>query len=349
MAKLRVLSHKDQHKTMAWPNLLKTLAEKKKKNQIHVAVLSANDYNTDYETLNWMQKSFKSVWALLAWTISFFGAIGNWLFVKHSKLGREIKRLRASHLALEKIYTYSPDITKNKSWFDRKLTHILLNFLNAKAVRNRLKLVKKKLRQAILALDKKEITIASLASGSARAVVEVLSELQNNGCSIKFTVILVDASKNAIKYSEKLAKEYGIENSVNWIRVHGMLEDFIKNGNAYPPDIVEMVGIMDYYGQNDNYYQLEALDVVSQIYNIMQERGYLITCNIRDNIERIFMVNILLWKMVYREPEDLAEIALASGFEAEDCEIIYEPLKIHGLLVCRKMPWWPLPKKKPTD
>jgi ubiquinone/menaquinone biosynthesis C-methylase UbiE len=255
------------------------------------------------------------------------------LFVKCSRRGKAVKRFRASHQALELIYTYSWEATQGKKLIERLLTHILFHFANARAVRNRLRLVKKELRRVILSFPKKEITIASLGSGSARAIIETVAELIEEDVNCKFTVVLVDASENALRYSELLAKEYGIADFVEWVRVKGLLEEFVNNSHDYPPDIVEMVGVMDYFDEET------AIEVLSKIYEILSSSGVLITCNIRQNIERIFLERVLRWQMIYREPEDLADLILLSGFKEENIEIIYEPLKIHGLVVAHKMPF----------
>ena len=289
-----------------------------------------------YETLGFLGKLVECPRLLFINFISFYEFLGRFLFVQHSKMGRNIKQFRASHQALEIIYTYAWKKTKGKGIIDRLLTHILLNFSNGRAVRNRLKLVKNEVKRAALSLNrnfgKKEITIMSLGAGSARAIIEVLAELKAFHYPIRFTVILVDISKNALRYSERLAEEYGIADSVNWIRECGLLEEFIQNTHEHQPDIIEMVGVMDYFDK------IASLDAISQIYDILNPQGTLITCNVRDNPEKLFLDRVLEWPMTYREPEELAEIMLSSGFDSQDVDIIYEPLLIHGVVVARKVP-----------
>ncbi len=250
--------------------------------------------------------------------------IGNFLFIRLSNLGRTIKRFSATYKALEIIYTYSWKTTTGKGMLERVLTHILLQFMNAKAVRNRLKLVKQELRQAILSLNNQEIHIMSLGSGSARAIIEVLSE--ETGHNRKYTATLVDQSRSALRHSRELAEENGI--LPNIILVRGMLEEFTENSHNHPPDIVEMVGILDYFDKET------AIRVISEIYRLLSPRGVLITCNIRTNPEKRFLTRILGWSMIYREPEELSQILLEAGFECP--QIISEPLGIHILAVARK-------------
>jgi len=93
-----------------------------------------------------------------------------------------------------------------------------------------------------------------------------------------------------------------------------------------------MVGDMEYFDK------IASLDAISQIYDILNPQGTLITCNVRDNPEKLFLDRVLEWPMTYREPEELAEIMLSSGFDSQDVDIIYEPLLIHGVVVARKVP-----------
>lgn len=249
--------------------------------------------------------------------------IGNFLFVRLSSLGRKIKRFAATYKALEIIYTYSWEKTAGKGMLERILTHILFNFMNAKAVRNRLRLVKQELRQAILSLSKDEIHIMSLGSGSARAVIEVLAEMKNQNNGKNYTATLVDKSKSALEYSKRLAEERGV--SENLTPVKGMLEEFVKNGQNCPPDIVEMVGILDYFDDDI------AIEVISEIYKLLPPGGILITCNICENSERMFLTYVLRWPMVYRGKKELCEILTRAGFVHS--QVIFEPLGIHGLSI----------------
>ena len=51
-------------------------------------------------------------------------------------------------------------------------------------------------------------------------------------------------------------------------------------------------------------------------------------------LEKHFLKWVVNWSMIYRNPYELAEIASVAGFE--DYRLIYEPLRIHGVLVAEK-------------
>ena len=42
------------------------------------------------------------------------------------------------------------------------------------------------------------------------------------------------------------------------------------------------------------------------------------------------------WPMIYRNTKQFTEIIIKGGFNSENSEIIYEPLKIQKIAVCRK-------------
>lgn len=274
----------------------------------------------EYEKQSFWQQMFGFLWI----PVVSVPAIGNFLFVKLSRQGRDIKRFATTYKALEIIYTYSRETTKGRGLFERVFTHLLLNFINAKAARNRLRLVGEELKQILFSFTRKTIYIMSLGSGSARAIIETLRQVNDNG--YKCNATLVDRSRSALRYSQMLAEEKGVGASMAWVQ--GRLEEFVKNGRNHPPDVVEMVGIMDYFDD------ATAKAVIREVHKLLAPGGVLITCNIRKNPEEGFLTTVLEWPMVYREPVELAKIMEESGFK--DYKIIYEPLGIHGVVVAKK-------------
>ena len=247
--------------------------------------------------------------------------IGQLLFIKGSALGRRIKKYAATYRALEDIYTYSRSDSKGKSFFERLFTDILLHFVNAKGVRNRLRIIEQELLKLIFFLGKKKIHIMSLGSGSARAILETIA---SNTDGVVCEATFIDKSRAALTYSQKMAIKLGID-TTNLVWEKGLLEEFIKNGKKHPPDIVEMAGILDYFDEET------AIKVIAQIYRLLLPGGAFITCNICDNPERIFLERVLDWRMIYRDENQLAIIMEKAGFD--EFKIIKEPLGIHNIAI----------------
>jgi SAM-dependent methyltransferase len=236
---------------------------------------------------------------------------------------RRIKEGAGSWRALDVIYNHR---FGQEVGFTGRLNDYWLAILNAQAVRNRLKLVKRELVRAIrdMAQRESEVRLLSLASGSAQGVIEAIAETSD----INVKVTLLDLDATAIEYSKKLAEEYGVSRQISFIV--GSTSHFEKAGDGLKPHIIEMVGFLDYRPD------AKAVRLVRRIYEFLAPGGRFLTANIISNPERYFLLWVLNWGMIYRKPEELADIIIKAGFLPEQCRIICEPHKIHAVAVCHK-------------
>jgi ubiquinone/menaquinone biosynthesis C-methylase UbiE len=235
---------------------------------------------------------------------------------------RKVKEYATTWKAMEIIYNH---IFPKKLLLWGALDEFYWRGMNCQALRNRYKLVKKEIYKAISEFpNEKEIKIISLASGAGQALIEVVAEFKKKGIFIRSK--LVDFDANALEHAKNIAKQYGVEDRIEYSQkdIDGN-EDYFKNFN---PNIVEMLGFLDYADQE------KAINFVKKIYNILPNNGILITCNIAPNIEQYFLKWVIDWPMVYRKEKDLSEIAKKSGFN--NYRVVYEPMKIHGLLIAKK-------------
>ena len=293
-----------------------------------VPVIVDKDKDLNYEQHNWIIKIMRIPIVFLLNMLP--ASAGKRIFTAFSnkKCGtKAVSRWVTTYKALEVIYTYPErrerkEISATDSFWGSFSS-------NSRAVRNRLKLVKRELLTAIKQVEerKSKISLMSLGSGSARAVIETLAQL--DGLS-PVQAKLVDMSRKAISFSQELAASCNVNQKIEWHRDYAQnLERYCSNG--FQPDIVEMVGLLDYYP----YYQ--AVDLITRIWKVLPNGGWLITCNIRDNFERPFITKSLDWPMIYRSPQELADILLEAGFLKENIKVVYEPLKIHGLAIAQKL------------
>jgi 2-polyprenyl-3-methyl-5-hydroxy-6-metoxy-1,4-benzoquinol methylase len=238
---------------------------------------------------------------------------------------REMKENAMHWKALDIAYNYKFEKGND---FITKITDFWLKIKNAKAVRNRLKLVKKKLRKEINSVLGKEpeIRLLSIACGSAQGVIEVMAEFKQKGASIK--AIFLDLDPSAIEYSKKMAQKAGVINQITFVnRSAGDLEVAV---NEFKPHIVEMVGFLEYRPKE------KAIILTEKINKLLTSGGVALISNIAPNFERGFLSQVLNWPMVYRSPKELSEVIIKGGFNPKNCEIVYEPLRIHGIAICRK-------------
>lgn len=283
------------------------------------------DNSEGYETVGFGRRIFNYLfWFPFANCLP--KGFGTWLFVHSSKRTNLARRYSKTYKALELIYSYNGLRFSEGGIFDSLFSYFWeSNMLNAWAVRNRLRLVKKELKEILLEKrDKQKIRILSLASGSARAVIEVLGELKDMNIEVR----LVDTSRNALSYSRELAEKYDVIHKISWVRtdVRGV-EQICEN---WQPDIVEVVGLMDYLNRK------ESVELITKIYKCLDKNGSLIISNVNNNPERRFVKEIVNWDMVYRDPCELAELLTAGGFDSQHCWVIYEPICIHAVAIALK-------------
>lgn len=231
---------------------------------------------------------------------------------------------RTGHFALDLLYQEGKTY-RSRNIFEYVFRKFWFNTRNAVAVRNRLRLVKHAIVNHLG--DKiddgvRTQRILSIASGSARAVIESINEF-HDATDVVFDVTFLDKNPDAISYSQELAKLCDKRHSLRW--VNDSVSNFFLNlqdkENKF--DIVEMVGLLDYFDDE------RAVRTFKSIKNHLDKKGLFITANIDDNDERPFITNLVGWPMIYRSGEELSDLLIKSGFKFENIHIQYEPLHIH--------------------
>jgi SAM-dependent methyltransferase len=237
---------------------------------------------------------------------------------------RQIKRGAGSWYALDIIYNFE---FGQQNGIRGKVSDYWIGMVNAQAVRNRLRLVKRELDKAVreVAQENKEIRLLSIASGSAQSVIEVIAKLKD----IDIKVILLDLDPLAINYSRKLAKNYGVDDKITFIR--GSTYNLEGAMKGIHPHIIEMVGLLDYRPHR------KAVRLVEKIYRLLLPGGKFLTANIHPNPEQYFLKWVVNWPMIHRKPEELGRILVEGGFAPENCQIIYEPHKVQCVAICQKV------------
>ena len=278
---------------------------------------------------------FIIMWLLIIWVWLkkiFFGSkikTNTFWFDGVSPVCRKIKEGAFSWKALDIIYNY--DFSKTGS-FEDKITNFWNQSLNAQSVRNRLKMVRHYLGEIMDGFSREnqeEIRILSIASGSASGVIETINNLKKlKKEKEKIKAMLLDLDPAAIEYSKRLAKKAGVLDKMIFVnKSTSFLEEVVKD---FRPHIVEMVGFLEYRPYD------KAIKLLGKINKILMPGGVLITSQIVSNSEKIFLYTVVNWPMVYRTSHQFSEILIKAGFSSAKCEIMYEPLKIHGLAVCKK-------------
>lgn len=295
-------------------------------------VLIDTDKTLNYETNNAMEKTvdFFLIPLLNSLSPKFQG-----LVKRTHKSADKIIRHKTSHKALEVLYNKGEDL-EQKSILRRFFQYIWFNTNNSKAVRNRLKVVKRELQDAGQKIvdSGKTLKILSIASGSARAIIESVSNINISEDKDVF-VSFIDKNPEAIEYSKEKVGEIKFSKNFkfNWyVDLASNFPKYLKKqgDSTEPLNIIEMVGLLDYFDDE------RTVRTFKIIYNHLETGGTFITANIDDNSERKFVSNFIDWKMIYRSDNELKELAKKAGFKEENIRVFYEPLKIHAILVAKK-------------
>jgi hypothetical protein len=234
-----------------------------------------------------------------------------------SKNCREIKENATRWKALDIIYNKTPENLIEKFWS---------NLIGFRATRNRLKMVKYYLKNAIQNFFNvaNEVRLISVASGSAQGVIEVMKDLKDK----PIKAIFLDLDVSALEYSKKLAKEAKVEDKIIFVNKSARELEII--GKEFSPHIVEVVGFLMYRPKE------KAINLVERIYHILPSNGVLLISQDNYIPERHFLYSVVNWPIIFRSPNEFSEILIKGGFNPQNCKIIYEPFKMHGLAICRK-------------
>jgi len=236
---------------------------------------------------------------------------------------RDIKENATTWRALDIIYNYLPP--KNFSLSER-VTHFWNNLLSVRATRNRLKLVKYYLKQEMKTLlnNSSEVRIISVASGSAQGVIEVISEFKDK----PIKAIFLDLDKTALEHSKKLAEKAEVKNKITFVNKSARdLEEITKE---FRPQIIEVVGFIMYRPDE------RVIKLIERIYHILPRDGVLLISQDNHTIEKFFLYYVANWPIIFRSPKKFMELLIQGRFNPKNCKIIYEPLKMHGIAICKK-------------
>lgn len=162
---------------------------------------------------------------------------------------REIRSGSRGFRALDVIYNWR--FHDPPGTLGHRLAKWWLGMRNAQAVRNRFRITKHWLAEEIrkVASSGRDVRVLSIACGSAQAVIEAVVETQAAICGsgLSIEVRLLDRDLEALEYAQALAQKRGVDRFFRYYQCTA--EEFVTHaceGGAWRPDLVEMVGFLDY-------------------------------------------------------------------------------------------------------
>lgn len=279
------------------------------------------DIDDSYERMSWLSRVFNFVWIMIATLLPY--NLSHKLLIQ-SKKAEIIKIHSTQYRALEEMYTFKGGVFRG---WGRFFDYIWLTQRNPRALRNRLQLFEKILKDEILQRHSsgKVINVLSLGSGSARGVVESIANLKEKNISVK--ALLIDKDINAIQYSKQLSKDFNVHDRIDQRQI--CIKDSYETIKSFNPDIIEMVGILDYFKDE------RVVRVLNNLFDTVASGTTVITANINKNLEERFVAKTVQWKMVHRRPKEFYNVLRQTKFK-DNFDIIYEPLMVHGVAILKK-------------
>ena len=109
-----------------------------------------------------------------------------------------------------------------------------------------------------------------------------------------------------------------------------------KFARIFKPHIVEMVGLIDYLsGEPRGGGKKSLVDTMFEYAKeALEDDGILLTATTMSSIERVFVKEVINWRMIYRTEEDLFVLAEKAGFK--DARIILEVLGFYAIMEAYK-------------
>lgn len=254
--------------------------------------------------------------------------VAQFLFTLASDKGEETRTVSdtaATFQALEVMYTFPRKRKEGTATLSGYVWWTVLD--NARSVWNRLLLVKYELRTAVLEVAERKgsVRLLSIGSGSARPVLEAIASLEQE---VPIESMLLDQDPQATEFSRALAQQFNL-NHTQWVT--GDFFRLEQHCRSFRPDVIELVGLLDYLDRR------RAVIFLKKVARVLESGGTLITGNIAPNLERPYVEKGVKWPpMVYRTEKDLEDLLLEAGFAENNIRIQREPLSIHMVAVVHK-------------
>lgn len=192
------------------------------------------------------------------------------------------------------------------------------------ALRNRKRLVVKKLTECIAQHQERPMHIMGVGAGSGSNTIEALKQLKDDKVYAK----LLDLASDAFEYGKSLAKEAGLpEEQISFIQGNAIeLEKHLD----FTPNIVKLIGIIEYLTDE----QVQGLFDLA--YRVLTDKGHVVVNSISNKhghdrfVRRVFNLHLN-----YRTPDKIMGMLKKSGFTNFSPE--REPLKVYYVMTCQKI------------
>ncbi|MBN8567771.1 MAG: class I SAM-dependent methyltransferase [Flavobacteriales bacterium] len=217
------------------------------------------------------------------------------------------------YLLIERIYKNSISYNVKYEKWDR----YSLNTPAAQAVRNRKEYFCEVIKNNINKSNK-NIKLLNVASGPGRDLYDLYSSIDPQ----KLSTTCLDADINAVEYSKIVNKNFN--NYISYVSCNAL-----RFRPKVKYDIIWSAGLFDYF---DDKTFILALSLFREWLDV---DGSIIIGNFSpSNPSKKYMEKFGDWYLHHRNEDELLDLAIKSGFNAENCYIKSESLGINLFLHC---------------
>lgn len=190
-------------------------------------------------------------------------------------------------------------------------------------LRNRKRLVVKKLVEFIGRHPQRPLHVLGIGAGPGTNIIEALAKIRDS----RIFAHLIDMDSAAFEYGRELARRFGLpDGQITYTQGNAVeLAQHLQS----EPHLVKLIGILEYLTDE----QVQGLFDLA--YRVMPPGGHIVVNSIsnRHGHDR-FMRRIFNLHLNYRTPDELMALLRKSGFTQFD--LAREPLKIYYVIVGEK-------------
>ncbi len=191
--------------------------------------------------------------------------------------------------------------------------HLWQGAFNCRSVRSRGKFTREAVHFLLESISKSEksnsngmVTAVSIGAGSGSQMLQGVANNKLNGNGVR--LILVDNDGRALERGRVNARNLGVEDLIETRELS--IGYFLKTAEKCSVDLVEVVGLTDYFNDSKFSRYLEG------IYNVLKDDGVFIGANISSKEEWDYAHNVACWpNMYYRSQESIIESLEGVGFK----------------------------------
>lgn len=231
--------------------------------------------------------------------------------------------------ALDVIYNIE-QILPNPKTRGERFMKFLLHQPDGQAVTNRLKRTHYEIYcelERLAKLGLTEIRIASLACGSAQAMIEAVVEIQRQYPTANIKVSFVDLNEASLDRARELVRDRGVDGATFEIQKLQEFLDRFPDGHFH---LVEMVGFLDYSKDKD------VVRYCNRVKRSVCDGGLFIGAMIGPNPWQFVVRWTVGWPLLLRRTPEQYHGLLVQAWDENEVRVIPDPHRIHSVSLCRK-------------